>query len=260
MSSEAGHFFYTFACGIFRPHRFCHDIINRVLMVTSLEYLFFAVVSRYFANTYFLTQFLLALRAQVAQGHMTQQQALERLAMMQASSSPPFTDQSQFPPGGATQAQHHPPQHPQQAGISNELWQQMQYRQQQQQLLLQQQQQQQQLQLQQQQRQLQQQQQQQQAQQSGGDGSAASLSMQQQQVCVLPSQPSLCQSVTSIHTHCVSPGDKFFIDTFACGLFHRLRDFCYDINLSRARGYFLERFFFALVHSILLILISLLSL
>ena len=170
----------------------------------SLEYLFFAAVSQYFANTCFLTQFLLALRAQVAQGHMTQQQALERLAMMQASSAPPFQDQSQYSPGGATQAQHHAPQHPQQASVSPELWQQMQYRQQQQQqqqqLLLQQQQQQQQLQLQQQQRQLQQQQQQQQAQQSGGDGGVTSLSMQQQQVCLSPSQPSLCHSATSIHT------------------------------------------------------------
>jgi hypothetical protein len=44
---------------------------------------------------------LLALRSQVAQGNMTQQQALERLAMMQASSAP-HQEQSapqQLPPG-----------------------------------------------------------------------------------------------------------------------------------------------------------------
>jgi hypothetical protein len=51
-------------------------------------------------------QFLLALRAQVAQGNMTQQQALERLAMMQASSAPPFQEQSapqQLPAGDPSQ-------------------------------------------------------------------------------------------------------------------------------------------------------------
>ena len=68
----------------------------------NLEYLFFTIIPEYLAHTHSLTQFLLALRAQVAQGHMTQQQALERLAMMQASSAPPFQDQSapqQLQPG-----------------------------------------------------------------------------------------------------------------------------------------------------------------
>jgi hypothetical protein len=192
-----------------------------------LEYLFFALVSRHFANTHFLSQFLMALRAQVAQGNMTQQQAMERFAMMQASSPPSFPEQSQYSPGspagglpgGTAQAQHHSPQQPQQAAVSNGVWQQMQYRQlqhqqlQQQQLQLHQlqQQQQQQLQLQQlqqqqqQQRQLQQQQAQQQAQQSGGEpthGGVMSLSAQQQQVCL-----SLCQPP----------------------LFHQLHRFCHDI-------------------------------
>ena len=53
-----------------------------------LEYLFFALIPQHFAHARFLSQFLLALRAQVAQGNMTQQQALERFAMMQASSAP----------------------------------------------------------------------------------------------------------------------------------------------------------------------------
>ena len=73
---------------------------TRVLRVMSPEYLFFAVVSRYFLTTVSLLSYCV-LSAQVAQGHMTQQQVLECLAMMQASSSPPFTDQSRFLPGGA---------------------------------------------------------------------------------------------------------------------------------------------------------------
>jgi len=67
-------------------------------------------------TSHFLTQFVLALRAQVAQGNMTQQQALERFSMMQASSSHNFQEQNvsqQLPPGfnaggmpgGATQQQ-----------------------------------------------------------------------------------------------------------------------------------------------------------
>ena len=61
----------------------------------NLEYLFFTIIPEYFVSlTPISSQFLLALRAQVAQGHMTQQQALERLAMMQASSAPPFQEQS----------------------------------------------------------------------------------------------------------------------------------------------------------------------
>ena len=59
-----------------------------------------------FAHIRFLAQFLLALRAQVAQGNMTQQQALERLAMMQASSAPPFQEQGtpqQLPAGDPSQ-------------------------------------------------------------------------------------------------------------------------------------------------------------
>ena len=90
-----------------------------------------------------------------------------------------------FPQGRpAQQAQHRPPQQPQQVpqpplgGITNEVWQQIQYRQQQQQ------QQQQQHQHQQQQ---QQQPQQQQSQQSGGElmhGGATNLSLPQQQVCL----------------------------------------------------------------------------
>ena len=68
----------------------------------NLDYLFFALIPKYFAHLHFLTQLLLALRNQVAQGHMTQQQAMERIAMMQASPAHPFQEQSapqQLPPG-----------------------------------------------------------------------------------------------------------------------------------------------------------------
>ncbi len=93
-----------------------------------------------------------------------------------------------FPQGQpAQQAQHRPPQQPQQigsqpplVGISNEMWQQMQYRHQQQQH-----QQQQQQQMQQPQPQQQQQQQQQQSQQSGGElMQGGVMSLPQQQVCL----------------------------------------------------------------------------
>jgi hypothetical protein len=67
----------------------------------DLEYLFFALIPNYFAHIHFLAQFVLALRAQVAQGNMTQQQALERFSLMHSSSAHPFQEQSpqQLPPG-----------------------------------------------------------------------------------------------------------------------------------------------------------------
>jgi hypothetical protein len=58
---------------------------------------------KYFAHVHLLVQIILALRAQVQQGNMTQQQALERLAMMQASSGHSFQQEQrvpqQLPPG-----------------------------------------------------------------------------------------------------------------------------------------------------------------
>ena len=51
-------------------------------------------VSHFLPHIHLFSQLLLALRTQVAQGHMTQQQALERLGMMQASLAPPCQEQS----------------------------------------------------------------------------------------------------------------------------------------------------------------------
>jgi hypothetical protein len=67
----------------------------------SLEYLFFALIPKYFAHMQPLIQIVLALRAQVQQGNMTHKQALDRLTMMQASAHS-FQEQNapqQFPPG-----------------------------------------------------------------------------------------------------------------------------------------------------------------
>ncbi len=57
---------------------------------------------KYFTHIHLLVQIILALRAQVQQGNMTQQQALDRLAMIQASSAHSFQEQrvpQQLPPG-----------------------------------------------------------------------------------------------------------------------------------------------------------------
>ncbi len=60
---------------------------------------------KYFAHIHLLIQIILALRAQVQQGNMTQQQALDRLALIQASSAHSFQEQrvpQQLPPGFST--------------------------------------------------------------------------------------------------------------------------------------------------------------
>ena len=63
----------------------------------NLGYLFFTIIPEYFAHIHFLTQLLLALGSRVVQAPMLQQQALERLSMMRATSAPPFPGAERFP-------------------------------------------------------------------------------------------------------------------------------------------------------------------
>jgi len=192
---------------------------------------------------------------QVHQGNLTHQQALERLAVMQASAHS-FQEQSapqQLLPGsnagampsGTTQQQIATLSQRAHVSANNQIntlqrviqAQDPSHSRQFNMLLPAQQQQQQQLQ------QSQQQQQQQQSQQSGGElmhGGVMNLSLPQQQVCLpqlaVPLVVSVKISVTSTYILicAVSLGASHFFDAFVCALFHQLvargpTPFCHDI-------------------------------
>ena len=80
-----------------------HDInLSSQSLGHRLDYLVFALIPKHFAHTYPLIQIVPTLRAQVQQGNMTHKQALDRLAMMRASSAHSFEERSapqQLPPG-----------------------------------------------------------------------------------------------------------------------------------------------------------------
>jgi hypothetical protein len=99
----------SFACGYrlcpitagSRLPRHGHNIDRHLQSAAgSLSRIF--ILPAYLRSHSFPFSVWLALRAEVARGNMTQQQALECLAMMQASSVPPSEEQSglqQLPPG-----------------------------------------------------------------------------------------------------------------------------------------------------------------
>jgi hypothetical protein len=84
-----------------RPTRYINHLSSQPLGHSLVEYLFFAFIPKYFAHMHPPIQIILALRNQVQQGNMTHQQALDRLAVMQASAHS-FQEQGvpqQLPPG-----------------------------------------------------------------------------------------------------------------------------------------------------------------